>query len=925
MSSSANGFESRPRKRETWVSLIVLGILVLACLQAPVLRASAVLDPLITNVEVWVDGQPGSESMRNLISLVPGDAFSLKAVSDNIKQAYRTGLFSNIEVYRSGEEEVALKFMLTRRLLIRKIRIVGQTGVSAGKLKDDLYSLRPDSFYSEEKLARAREELARALKNEGFFNPQIDSDIARDPRGPEVNVTFTVRAGRRFQIDRIVVFGEGVVTIKELMRKMKSREGAVYIPYQLEQDITRLKSLYSTLGYQRADVELTAEDFSEEKGTVSLRLFIDPHERIDIVIEGADVPVRIVSPIWEERIFEEWGVSEGEARILSFLRNKGYIFASVTSKLERVDSVIRVIHQVSPGRKFKIRDIRFEGLHYFTENEIIERLGLSSGMLFGGGVNGERIYELPGELRVLYQTLGFGEAEIELNFIRSNDNVTASYQITEGRQQRIRNISIIGASMFSSDILRAQIGISEGGPYFPPDIQRDIEKLESFYLDQGVRGTQIEAPVMAEADGNYEVKFEIREGNPVKVQSLVITGNLATRRSTIMKELRLGEGDLASAEKIAESKRNLEKLGIFSEVQIEEIPISRDAVNLVVKLREGERNYIGVGIGLETKNDPWRTTLLQADLRPRGTAEYMRSNVFGRAAHLSFVSQFNLAEERAVVSWEQPYFLFNLPIQTYLNAWIEEEERESFRFKRQGVSLTGIRPIFWDLTFLPSVRYARTTLTFLDVPEDEIDRQFYPYSATSLSASFIRERRDDAFNPEQGHFSSFALEWAFPLFGTESDYLKGVFKHQRFFVLAPRVNFGSTFRLGLGMGRIPIHERFFAGGSNSFRGEKFDELGPKNPDSGKPVGGKALILFNFELAFPIISKISNLSGAVFYDAGNVFYNRSDVHFKDLEHAVGLGLRYRTPLGPIRLELGWNLSNPERKGKPLVFITLGQVF
>jgi outer membrane protein insertion porin family len=924
MSSSADGFDPRPGKQATKAFLFALGILVLTCFRAPMLGA-AVPGPLITKVEIWVDGQPGPESLRNLISLVPGDAFSLKAVSDNIKQIYLTGLFSNIEVFRSGEEEVGLKFVLTRRLLIRKIRIEGQTGVSSRKLRDALISLRLDNFFSEEKLARAREELARALKNEGYFKPKISTEIASNPRAPEVDVTFAVEAGKRFLIDTIDIVGEGVVTARDLMRKMKSREGDAYVPSKLEQDIARLKDLYSTLGYQRADVELTSEKFDPEYGTVALTLFIDPHERIDIVINGADVPVRIVAPIWEERIFEEWGVSEGEARILSYLRDKGYIFASVTSHLEREDSVIRVTHQVSPGRKFKIRDVRFEGLSYFTKSELYERLDLSSGMLFGGGINGERIYELPGEISVLYQSQGFSEVEVELNFIRDNDKVVAVFQITEGRQQRIRSISIVGASLFSPDVLRTQLGITEDGPYFPPDIQRDIERLTSFYLDQGIRGTQIEASVEAEAEGNFRVRFDIREGSRVTVQSLVITGNLVTRRSTIIRELRIREGDLASSEKIAASKRNLEKLGIFSEVIIEEIPVSEDAMNLVVNLREGERNYVGLGVGLETKNDPWRTTLLEADLRLRGTAEYMRSNVIGRASHLSFVSQFNLAEKRAVVSWEQPYFLFNLPIQTYLNAWIEEEERESFDFEREGVSLTGIRPIFWGLTFLPSLRYARTTLTRLDVTLFEIDRQFYPYSATSLATSFIREKRDDAFNPERGCFSSLALEWAFPLFGTESDYLKGVFKHQQFFFLAPRVNFSSTFRLGLGMGRIPIHERFFAGGSNSFRGEKFDELGPKDPDSGKPVGGKALILFNFETTFPIISMIRNLSGALFYDVGNVFYNRSDARIKDLEHAVGLGLRYRTPLGPIRLEMGWNLSNPERKGKPLVFITIGHVF
>jgi outer membrane protein insertion porin family len=151
------------------------------------------------------------------------------------------------------------------------------------------------------------------------------------------------------------------------------------------------------------------------------------------------------------------------------------------------------------------------------------------------------------------------------------------------------------------------------------------------------------------------------------------------------------------------------------------------------------------------------------------------------------------------------------------------------------------------------------------------------------------------------------------------------FKYQRYFTLVPRLIFGSTFRLGLGAGRMPIHERFFAGGSNSFRGERFDELGPKDPQSGKPVGGKAMVLFNFELAFPLVSTLPDLAGAVFYDAGNVFVNRSDLGLDRLEHAIGGGIRYRTPLGPVRLELGWNLTDPARRGKPIFFITIGNVF
>ena len=139
------------------------------------------------------------------------------------------------------------------------------------------------------------------------------------------------------------------------------------------------------------------------------------------------------------------------------------------------------------------------------------------------------------------------------------------------------------------------------------------------------------------------------------------------------------------------------------------------------------------------------------------------------------------------------------------------------------------------------------------------------------------------------------------------------------------MNFCLTARAGLGMGRIPIHERFFGGGSNTFRGEPFDELGPIDPSSRKPVGGKALVLFNFELRFPIFRSVENLTGAVFYDKGNIFAARNDVRIGGLRDAVGLGIRYRTPLGPFRIDLGWNLNPPSGRAQLIVFITIGNVF
>lgn len=881
--------------------------------------------PRISEVEVWVDGLPAPPDVRNLIALREGDPYTLKKVSETIRLIWKTGLFQDVQVVRSGEEQVQLRFLLTQRLRLRKIRFQGEKELPLKKLRESLSFFRADNLYSEEKLKRAAAELRRALEQEGYFEPEIEPQVRRLPGLSEVDLTFTISSGRRFVISKIQFSGNGVLSEKLLRKEMKSREGQTYIPSRLDQDLEKLRNIFVSQGYRRAEVELASAEFEPAEQKVFLTLKVTPHEKIEIVISGAKVPPGLVEPIWEERIFEEWGIREGEARILSYLRGKGFVFASVSTSVKLGEAGLQVIHDVNPGPKYRIQKVRFEGNRHFTSAQLKEKLGIVEHLLFFNLLDGQKVFLLPEEIRSLYQSQGFPDVRVDLNFWQKDKRVTAVYEIEEGEQQTIGEIIIQGVNLIEPTTLRAQMSLTEGGPYFGSAIQRDVQKLETFYLDHGIRGTKIETRLEPLGKNVFRVILEIQEGRPQKISNIVVAGPAVTQMHTILRELEVKPGDPARRRSILASKQNLENLGIFSEVKVEEIPTTEEEETLVITVREGERNYAGLGLGLETKSEPWRSELFDVALRLRGTAELMRSNIFGRAARLSFVSQFSLAEKRAVISWEQPYFLFDFPLDTYVSGWVEEEDRRSFGFEREGVSLSGIKPVLRDITLLLALRYARTTLTYLEVTPSSIDRQFFPYSTTSVSSSFIRERRNDPFNPEQGSFFSLALEWAFPLFETESDFLKGILKHQIFSEVVPSVTFSSTIRFGLGMGRVPIHERFFAGGSNSFRGERFDELGPKDVSSGKPVGGKALFLLNLELSFPLFSPFENLAGAIFYDVGQVFYNRSDFDLRDLKHALGLGLRYRTPLGPLRFELGWNLSEPSRRGKPLVFITIGHVF
>ena len=924
MISRFAGDSSRRRERR-WFALALCSVLCAPLVLAGGQSQTKAGPVRVAAVTIRVDGRPAPASMENLISLSPGDPYSAFAVSEAIKQTFGTGMFSDVEVSRRGEAEVALTFALTRRLLVRAIHFAGKKGVSSGQLKDALVSLRNDSYFSEENLAKSVSELKQALAHNGYFQAKIVPSVVRRPGSFEVVVTFAIDSGSRYTISDITFAGNGPVPASELLKKMKTRAASPYSLAKLDKDLPRIKALYASLGYPRAEVEPAPEVFFVEEGTVSLPIKISTGEQVQIVISGAKIPVALVRPIWEGPIFEEWGESEGEARILGNLRAKGYIFASVRSSIEKIENGIRVSYAVSRGKKYRITKLVFEGNRNLPADEIKRQLAVEDSIRVFGGIDGRKVFELPDELEVLYQSLGFPDVQVNLHFRETDSSAVAIYGIEEGRQRRAKSVDFQGASLVSAAVLQKQISLKEGGPYFTASVQRDIRVLETYYLNQGIRGTRIEAHSAPAGEDEFAVTYSIREGIPTRIQGVFISGNLVTRKSTVMREMKIKAGDPAWMDKIMASRASLEKLAMFSEVRMEEVPLAPGFENLVVRLREGERNLVGLGVGLETRDELTTSSILSANLRPRATAEFMRSNIFGVAANASLVSQFSLAEKRLIATWEQPHLLFGLRVPTYVSAWIEEEDRISFGYKRQGVSISGIKTIFWDLTLLAALKYARTTLYFLNVAPNEIDREFYPYSATSVETSFIREKRDDPFNPTRGYFSSLSLEYAFPLFNTESDFLKMAFKFQHYFRLVPRLVFGSTFRLGLGVGRMPIHERFFAGGSNSFRGQQFDELGPKDPVSEKPVGGKAMVLFNFELVFPLISTLPDLAGAVFYDAGNVFASRNDFGLNALEHAVGGGVRYRTPLGPVRLELAWNLTNPTRRNKPLFFITIGNLF
>ena len=929
MSSTANVSKATDRRRRPGAGAVLAFVAILVLAAVPAVRAQAAEAAVVVKIAVEADGKPAEKGLLDLIPIKPGDPYSPQLVDQAVKQIYRTGLFSDVRVLKSGEDRVELVFALVRNLFINNVFFRGSKAPSA-RLLDSLVTLRPGGVLQEDRLADAVKEVREGLRKEGYFGATVECEVRRKPGDTMVNLVFRASSWKTYRIGALDIEWKADIPQRALLGKMKSRVGEVYIPSRFKAELDALTATLGKRGYRRAEVRLVGEVFDEEKSRVDLGVEILPQEKITIVVNGAKVPTRLLEPIWEERVFEQWGLAEGEVRVLNFVRRKGFLFASVKSRIEKGTDEIRIIHDVAPGEKYRIVGVDFKGLAAFSDLDVKTRLAVREGVPFFSLLGYDRLFSIPREVEAFYKENGFADVQVWLDLVKQETGVRAVFSVQEGPRSILEAIRLEGTALYPAEVLVRELVSRQGGPYFPPNVQRDVGQIESFYLNRGVRGTEVVARVERGAENRVSLVFEIQEGARVTVRDVFVTGNRTTKNRVILKELKIGKGDEADYIKVQETKRRLERLGIFSDVRVDEIQTGPAEEVVVVTVREGEKNYAGAGLGFESVN-PLTGSLASwpNDFRPRGTAEYIRTNVFGLGAQVSVLGQASTRERRAVVSWNQPY-LFGLAMPTTLLAWAEREKRPSFTFDRRGVSLSTIKALSKARLLLASLSLVRTALQIIDIenPPDDIDRQFLPYSAALASVGLSWERRDDTLNPTKGYFFSVTGEWGFPVFGMESDYQKVFMKSQLFRPLSRGLNLGLTARLGLGNGLRNLPERFFAGGGNTFRGEDFDMLGPLDSTTLEPYGGEAVFLVNTELAFALFPSWKEFRLAAFFDLGNVYGSLKAFRPLELQGAAGAGIRYRTPLGPIRVEIAWKLwgfDAQDKKGRPLIFLTIGNIF
>jgi outer membrane protein insertion porin family len=552
-------------------------------------------------------------------------------------------------------------------------------------------------------------------------------------------------------------------------------------------------------------------------------------------------------------------------------------------------------------------------------------------------------------IKSFYRVNGFFEAEVWVEFVERNDqknSVHIRIMVNEGQQTVVRSLRFSGQEIIPGHLLPRGLKLSEGAPYNPNLIEVDKYTLFSKFFEKGHLGAQIAYDVVIDSIF-VDISWDIDPGEPFRIDGIGFSGNRTVADGLIERELTIESGEYFKLKDVLESKQNLYNTGYFNSVEIEPADLHKEqgSVDLSLQVRERKMGYIETGLGVGNVHGN------------RLFLEWGQRNLIGRGYAL------NLKTEYAFSLF--PENEYDLSAMEFNERFMRHEGELRFPHILSTWNTFAVGAFYErDATVQPLVvkttsataslfrRFTRQTsillvYAFEQIRREEVVDERERSRRRSLDLAYTRDTRDFYFNPRRGMYINAKSGWSGGFLGGEDHFYSFVASYQAYrslgrgTVLAYRVRGGYTEAFGDSKDRgVPFESRFFSGGGNSVRGYRENSLGPQGKEE-ESLGGRVLLLTNVELRFPLpyLARF-NFGGALFIDGGNVwssfeeiepeqfdlFSDREDTTYRDYRYSAGMGVRYNTPIGPIRLDVGFPLKKTDDIDRDYLFhISLGQIF
>jgi outer membrane protein insertion porin family len=729
------------------------------------------------------------------------------------------------------------------------------------------------------------------------------------------------------RIRKIAVKGNKRIESAAIVGVMQTREGDTVSASRLRED---LKAVYK-LGYF-TDVKF---DISETPEGRVLTVIVKEKPAIhNIIFRGnfniKEKNLKDAMEIKSLAVASEPIIKEAVEKGLKVYREKGYYGAKITYTLEPfVPGEVNLVFNVEEGGPVTIKEIRFEGNSAFTAKElkkVIETrekgLPIISRITGAGKLVQERLEQDAEKIGAFYFNHGYIKAKVGEPKVNVEGGwAYITFPITEGPQFKVGKVGVQGDLIEKKEELLKKIKINKESIYSREVIQKDITTLSDLYADQGYANADV-TPLLKEneKDRTVDITFDISQGKKVYFERIEIAGNVKTRDKVIRRELRVYEQELFNATKLKEGMKNLKRLEYFEDVNLSTSPgTTPDRLNLKVTVKEKATGSFGVGIGYSTQD------------HLVGMIEVSQNNLFGRGQRLQVQAMLGSIASRYRISFTEPY-LFDQPLGLGIDAYNWNRIFDEYTQHSTGGSIRLAHPLRWKYTKLfGSYRWdyvKLNDLSFSALNTPTIVEASKIHNTSALTIGVARDSRDSLFTPTHGMNSSFTLEWAG--LGGQVAFLRYIID-QAFYRplkwgMVGVFHVRGGYLQALGYGQQPSYELFYLGGIDTIRGFRYATISPRDPRTHDRVGGNKFFQVNTELRFPV-PKLKNygIVGLVFFDCGNVYSSNSSLLVPNVRTSMGGGIRWFSPMGPLRIEWGYNLNKKSYEQQSAWEFTIGGSF
>jgi outer membrane protein insertion porin family len=933
----------------------------------------AARDQPIERIVFRADAAFETSTLREEVTLRSGESVTIKGVQSSIRNLFATGNFRDIRVDASpGDEGVVVTFSLFLHYRVGGIGIEGIGRADRARARRDL-TLRTGEIFSLDSVDTSAEAIESMLNRHGYLEASVDPQTNFDRARSIADVTYDVTPGPRATVAEVIIEGDlAPFTAPELIARMRRRPGRTFHLLDARDDAGRMQTFLVRQNYRRADATFIGHTYDAENESVTLRYRVNTGPRVQVEVAGITRrAVRRWLPFGRNQEYSEDVVDRAASRITEGLQQRGHYLATVDTESTMEDDLWTTTFHVDAGPRFRLGRVEFVGNEVLPDDELRDVIETSPGRGFRRflqtifrrptGVTRQQLADDRSAIESYYRLSGFSEATVATPVVtpRADGLLHVAFPLSEGPQTLISSLTVEGLERFDRNELPRQ-RLGEGRPLNPQQLQDDVIALQTFYAEKGFVEVQVAPRIERSEDRRTaSVAYVITEGPQVNIGNITVRGNTYTNREVITRQSELEPGDPFSYTSVLEAQRQLYRLGIFNRIDVLPQQAGTDVANrdIVLQVEEGRNLTLtgAVGLRLARATEGGQGT----ELRERLAAAAAHRNLFGTGRYLGVEGVYSGQEQEAFITYREPFISrWNVPLQVQIFQ-SDDSTRRGTRILQRGTSLEVTKvarlQTRWSLRYeykITDCVGGELCATIDGIPVEGLDRSLLDIQISSLTPTFFWDTRDDIIDPRRGFFTSASIEYAFPLFSADANFLKEYVQGAWFRPLSASTVLAVSGRVGLiqplggtTTNDVPLSERFTAGGETTHRGFALDRLGDlcleadttpipgcmptlyRRVEDGAftgpllPIGGSGLLLLNAEYRFPIFGPVG---GAIFVDAGNVFAE-DRIRFDNLRYGAGMGVRYLSPVGPLRFDIGRPLDRRHYDNSFQFFLTLGYAF